>query len=154
MHFCSCSVRAATSASRFGLVRAVLHLQAAILQSAANGGQQLLALEGLQQVVIGAVADGGQGDRDVVHGSNHDYGHIGKLSLVRSSRPMPSRSAIIRSESIEFKLFAGIEHGQGFEAGSGLPGLVVGGGKHGRNNLADWLFVIDNQNAVWRHKCV
>ena len=58
------------------LIGQVLQLQAAIFQGPAHDGQQLFALEGLQQVVVRTVSNGSQGDGNVVDGGDHDHRNV------------------------------------------------------------------------------
>ena len=61
---------------QLGLVGQVFLLQTAIFHGPANDGQQLFALEGFQQIVVGAVSNGSQGDGDVVDGSDHHHRNV------------------------------------------------------------------------------
>ena len=73
-------VRAEMISSRFWQVGCVLFAQAAVLQHARDGAEELGALERLQQIVGGAAAEGAGGDVDVVHGGQHDYGQAGMVA--------------------------------------------------------------------------
>ncbi len=48
-----------------------------MVERALHGGQQLLALERLEEIVVGAAAHGVNGHADVVNGGDHDDGKIG-----------------------------------------------------------------------------
>ena len=63
------------------LVGPIFHFEAPVLERPPDSGKELLALEGLQQVIISTVADSGQRDGDVVHGGNHHDRHIGVTLL-------------------------------------------------------------------------
>ncbi len=51
-----------------------------MFESADDGGDEVLALEGLEQVVVGAAAHGVDGHADVVDGGDHDHGKVGLLA--------------------------------------------------------------------------
>src|SRR4029077_7783941 len=133
---------------QISLISAVFHLEAAIFKGAADSVQQLFALEGLQQVVVSAIADGGKGDGKIAYSANHHRRHIRELFLGALEQP----DAIeIRHHQIgkhEFKYFAGVEQGEGFHAGTGLFPGVTRSRKNGADNLADGLFIVNDKNAV------
>ena len=66
---------------QIGLIGAVLYLETAILEGPSDRIEQLFALEGLEQIVVGAVADSGERDGNVVDGSNHHDRHVRKFFL-------------------------------------------------------------------------
>ena len=53
----------------------------AVVERALHGAEQLLALEGLEQIVVGAAAHGVDGHADVVDGGDHDDGKVGLQSV-------------------------------------------------------------------------
>ena len=105
-----------------GAVSVVLAFQAAILQGAADGGEQLFALERLEQVVVGAVAQRLQGDLDIVDGGHHDDRHVGILFLgaLEEGDAVHLGHHQVGEDEIEF--LARFEQGHGFDAAGGLPG--------------------------------
>ena len=137
---------------QISLISAVLQLKPAVLHGAPNCGQQLFALERLQQVVIGTIAYGSKGYGDIVNRGHHDHGHVRESFLGALQQPNAIQVGHHQVGEHEFELFAGIEQGDGLKAGSGLPTLIVGVGEHRRDNLADSLLVIDNQDSFNRHK--
>ena len=54
---------------------------AAVVERPLHGAEQLLALEGLEKIVVGAAAHGVDGHADVVHGRDHDDGKVGLKSV-------------------------------------------------------------------------
>jgi hypothetical protein len=52
-----------------------------VVERPLHGAQQLLALEGLEEIVVGAAAHGVDGHTDVVDGGDHDDGKIGLESV-------------------------------------------------------------------------
>ena len=52
----------------------------------------------------------------------------------------------------EVEFFAGIQQGESFHAGGGLPGLIVGSGQHGADDFADGFFVVNDQDALGWHR--
>ena len=113
-----------------------------------HGVQQLFALEGLEQVVIRAVADGGKGDRNVVDRGDHHDRHVGKFFLGAFEQANAIEIGHHQVGKHEFEHLAGIKQGEGLHAGTGLLAGIAGGGKDGADNLADCLFVVDYENAI------
>ena len=63
------------------LVVVALLQRLAMVEGALHGGHQVLALKGLEQIVVGAAAHGVDGHADVVNGRDHDDGKIGLLRM-------------------------------------------------------------------------
>jgi hypothetical protein len=59
------------------LVVAVFDDQAAVLEGASYAVEELVFFEGLQNVVVGAAADGFKRSGDIMDGSDHDDGDLG-----------------------------------------------------------------------------
>ena len=76
-------------------------------------------------------------------------GMSGYFSLVRSSRPMPSRSAIIRSESINSNSSPEVKNRERFHAGTRLFTGISGSAEHRGDDFANRLFVVNYKNAIW-----
>ena len=51
----------------------------------------------------------------------------------------------------ELKFLATIQQGEGFLTGSGLTTLIVSEGKHGADDLADCVFIVDHQDPFSSH---
>ncbi len=135
-----------------GAVGVVFALEAPVFKGAANGSQQLFALEGLQQVVVGAVAQGLQGDGDVVHRRDHDERHIGiaLFGMLQEGDSIHFGHHEVGEYEVEF--VARLKDGKGFDTARSLARLKIRTLEHGRNNLADRLLVIYHQYAIVGHK--
>jgi hypothetical protein len=60
----------------FGLLKG-----AAVVERALHGREQLVLLEGLEEIIVSAPAHGVDGHADVVHGRDHDDGKVGLESV-------------------------------------------------------------------------
>ena len=95
-------------------------LEAAIFQRAANGCQQLLALERLQEIVVGAIADGRQRDGNIVDGGDHHDRHVGIFFLGLFEQADAVEFGHHQVGEHELELFAGVEDSERFQAGTCL----------------------------------
>ena len=84
-----------------------------------------------------------------MHGGNHHDRHVGELFLGAFEQADAVEVGHHQIGKHEFELLAGIEQGEGFQAGTGLLPTIAGGGQDGADNLADGFFVVDYKNAVW-----
>ena len=109
---------------KFGLILPVLQFQAAVFEGTPYRGQQLLAIERLEQVIIGPIANRIQRDRNIVHGGNHDDGNIRKafFGSCQQSLAVHNRHHHVRQH--EFEFFAGLKQGQSLS-----PRLRLGANK-------------------------
>ena len=116
-----------------------------MVEGALDGGEQLLALEGLEEIVVGAAAHGVDGDADVVDGGDHDHGKIG----LHGVNALEQRDAVdIVHHDVGEHQIEGVhlESFEGFAAAVGLfHGVALaleGGGDHGAHGH----FVVDHEN--------
>jgi hypothetical protein len=77
----SISVRARTTCFKVLLVVVGLLQGLAMVEGALHGVEQVLALEGLEQVVISAAAHGVDGHADVMNGGDHNDGELRLLAV-------------------------------------------------------------------------
>ena len=82
---------------QIALVIAVFRDQPAMLQRAADAEEKLILFERLQDVVVGAAANGFESGGDVVDGGDHDHRNFGVVLRSQSSSLMPSISGMIMS---------------------------------------------------------
>ena len=131
------------------LIRSVLHLQASVLQGAADSVQELLALERLQKVVVCPVSNGGQRHRNIMHGGNHHHRHVGILLLgaLQQANAIKVRHHQVRKH--QFELFARIENRESLHTGGRLFAGITSSTEHGRNDFPNRFFVVNYKNAIW-----
>ena len=87
-----------------GAIGIVFTFQAAILQGTADRGQQLLSLEGLEQVVIRPIAQGLQSHLNVVDRGDHDDRHVRVtfLGTLQEGNPIHFGHHQVGEDQIEF----------------------------------------------------
>ena len=117
----------------------------AMAEGAIDGGEQLIALEGLEQVVVGAAAHGIDGDADVVNGGDHHHGKIG-LQGVNAFEQRDAVDIVHHNvgedevEGVHLKRFEGFAAAVGLFHGVALA--LQSGGQHGAHGH----FVVDHKN--------
>jgi hypothetical protein len=89
-----------------------------------------------------------------VHSGDHDHRHIGKAFFGSFQQADAIELGHHQVREHQLELFSGLEQGQSLHPGSGLTAFIVSAGKHGRDNLADRLFVVDDQDAVSWHSAL
>jgi hypothetical protein len=97
---------------------------------------------------MGAVADGGEGDGNVVDGGDHHDGHVGKFFLGAFEEANAVEVGHHQIGKHELEYFTGIEQGEGFQARAGLLPAIAGGSENSADNLTDCLFVVDYENTI------
>lgn len=122
-----------------------------MFESAADGGQKLLALKRLEEVVVGAIAQGLKGDLNVVDSRDHDDGQVGVAALgaLEQGDAIHFRHHEVGEDEVEF--VAGLKDLESFYAAASLTSLEVSAAEHGSDNLTDCVFIVNNEDAVVRH---
>ena len=116
-----------------------------MLQGAANAEEELILLKGLEDVIVGAAADGLESGGDVVNGGDHDDGNVG----LGFANPFEELEAI----------HLGHDHVAKNEIGGEAEHLLLGkaaiaddaagkslGLQQGGHDFANRLFVVDDQD--------
>ena len=118
--------------------------QAAVLQCADHDIQQLGAIEGLEQVVDGAAAEGVGGDVDVVQRGQHDDGHAGVVAAddIEQGEAVDPGHHDVGEDEVAAGVVLQMEQGL---FGVGHRGDVVSAvPKHGDQNAAHRGFVVNH----------
>ena len=119
---------------------------AAVVDGPLHGAEQLIALEGLEEVVVSAATHGIDGHADVVHGRDHDDGKVG-LESVNAFEQGDAVDILHHDvgehqvEGIEFQSF------EGFAAPAGQLDRVSLALERGSDHGAHRGFVVDHKNA-------
>jgi hypothetical protein len=115
-----------------------------MLQGTTDAQEELVFLKGLEDVVVGAPANGFQGGRDVVDGGNHDDRDFG----VVLAEPIEELDAVhlghdhvaedeIRGDALDLLL--------GGAAVANRGAVIPLGFEHCRDDFADGFFVVHDQ---------
>ena len=126
------------------LIRPVFEHQLPMFQRPPHAQVKLVLLEWLQNVVVRAGANGFKSDRNVVHGRDHDHGHVRivQAQFAQQLQPVHFRHHDVAEDQIERILAESLER-QACRSTQvvQLESLRI---QQGRNNLADSLFVVYN----------
>src|SRR6266571_2008253 len=137
---------------KVSLVGSVLQLEAAILQCSAHGRNELLAVEGFQQIVVSAIAQGSKTKGNIPHASLQDKSDVGILGLDALQQVHAIHPRHHQIGQYEFKLFTRsepFEQGKSFTPIPGFPAIVVSRSERRNNKLTCGFIVFHYKNALW-----
>ena len=132
------------------LVGAVFHHQAAMLQRAANAEEKLVFLKRLEDVVVGAAANGFEGRGNVVDGGDHDHRDFG----IVLAQPVEQFDAVhfrhdhVAQDEIGRDALDLVLRGAAVADGGAVIALRF---EHGRNDFANGFFVVHDQYVFQVH---
>ena len=116
-----------------------------MVEGALHGVDEMLALEGLEQVVVSAAAHGVDGHADVVNGGNHDDGKLRLLAV----NALEQRDAVaVLHDDVGEDQVEGVplENFQAFAAAGSELDVVALALERGADHGADMGLVVDDQN--------
>ena len=126
---------------------------AGVADGGADAGQQLGGTEGLDQIVVGAVVQRLHLVSLVVPGGNHHNGQTGPLSHgAQHLQAVHIRQPQIQHDEVRT---VGGDHGQRLFAGVDDDGVVAVGREDHRDEAADALLILHDQNLILDlHSCL